>query len=154
MGKVMKFVVVLGALAGIVGAFLPFTKTGDEVAKIASAVATRFGGEGGLFGSAKGSLWDVAQLGGSAAGIVYGLLGALALSAIFAGFGMLKRYGRGLALGSLITAAAPAGLMVLAFTEAGSRGGAGNGLILTLAGSCLALLGALLAVLKPEAVKA
>jgi hypothetical protein len=40
--------------------------------------------------------------------------------------------------------------MILAFTEAGSRGGAGNGLLLTLAGSCLALLGAILALVKPE----
>lgn len=162
----MKFVVALGAVVAIAGAFLPLTKAGETMkaaatdavkkmdAKVGGALSAKFGGGGGMFGAMTGSYFDMRNLPGPGMAMVFGYLGAAALALIFALLGIMKGYSRGLAAGSLVFSLAPIGLAVLLMMALGKHGGGALGAYLMIGGSAVAFIGAVMATIKPEEKKA
>jgi hypothetical protein len=136
MANKVKFVVALGALLGIVGVFLP----------LAQASAKLPGG--GMFGLGL-SLWSAASVVG-AGFLAYAVLGGYLLAGIFAVLGVAKRFGRGFAVGALLTSIAPAALSVYWLSQGLSLKATGVGLVLLAVGGILAAGGSVAALVSPE----
>lgn len=165
MGKNMKFVVTLGAVLALAGAFMPVAKGVADMKAAAEAamgamkdaagaraikIPERFGG-GGILSKLPDSVFDFRNLGGPGPAFAYGLLGAGGLILLFGLLGIAKGFGRGFAAGAFVFSIVPTALgLMLVFAANERGGGAGMGSYLVLAGGALALIGGLLTLIKPE----
>jgi hypothetical protein len=140
MGGKMKFVVAFGALLGIIGVFLPLAQASGKV-------------PGGGMLSLGLSLWSSASMVG-AGFLAWAVLGGYLLAGVFAVLGIAKRFGRGFAVGALLSALAPGALSVYWLMAALSMKATGIGLVLLGVGGILAIVGSVAALVKPERAEA